>query len=81
MISMDHRVRIYDNIFIECLWRTVRYENVYINKYEIPRDTRHGIGKFIIITSVRTRASTTKLRPRYTTGIPQLTRMRYQEAQ
>lgn len=46
-ISMDHRGRAYDNIFIERLWRTVKYENVYPNEYETPRDARHGIGKFM----------------------------------
>ena len=29
-ISMDGRGRIYDNIFIERLWRTVKYEEVYL---------------------------------------------------
>ncbi|MGE1062460.1 hypothetical protein NXG27_07520 [Megasphaera paucivorans] len=31
-ISMDHRGRAYDNIFIERLWRTVKYENVFIRE-------------------------------------------------
>lgn len=42
-ISMNHRGRAYDNIFIERLWRTVKYENVYTNEYETPRDASHGI--------------------------------------
>jgi len=32
-ISMDVRGRVYDNIFIERLWRTVRYEEVYLHDY------------------------------------------------
>ena len=33
-ISMDGRGRVYDNIFIERLWRTVKYEEVYLNEYD-----------------------------------------------
>jgi putative transposase len=32
-ISMDGRGRVFDNIFIERLWRTVKYEHVYLNDY------------------------------------------------
>ena len=42
-ISMDHCGRAYDNIFIERLWRSVKYENVYPNEYNTPRDARIGI--------------------------------------
>ena len=42
-ISMDHCGRAYDNIFIERLWRSVKYENVYPNEYDNPRDARIGI--------------------------------------
>jgi len=33
-ISMDGKGRALDNIFIERLWRTVKYENIYLNVYE-----------------------------------------------
>ncbi len=46
-ISMDHRGRAYDNIFIERLWRTVKYENVYPQAYDSPREARIGIGKYL----------------------------------
>ncbi len=46
-ISMDHRGRAYDNIFIERLWRTVKYEDVYIKSYESPRDARIGIHAYM----------------------------------
>jgi len=46
-ISMDHRGRAFDNIFIERLWRTVKYENVYLKQYETPRDARIGIREYI----------------------------------
>ena len=42
-ISMDHCGRAYDNIFIERLWRSVKYENVYPNEYDTPRKARIGI--------------------------------------
>jgi len=33
-ISMDGRDRVYDNIFIERLWCTVKYEGVYLHDYQ-----------------------------------------------
>lgn len=46
-ISMDHRGRAFDNILIERLWRTVKYENVYAMGYETPREARIGIGRYL----------------------------------
>ncbi|MBF0999096.1 MAG: IS3 family transposase [Lachnospiraceae bacterium] len=46
-ISMDHRGRAYDNIFVERLWRTVKYEDVYPHGYETPREARIGISRFM----------------------------------
>lgn len=46
-ISMDHRGRAYDNIFIERLWRTVKYENIYPQQYDSPRAARSGIGDYL----------------------------------
>ena len=46
-ISMDHRGRAYDNIFIERLWRTVKYENVYPREYGTPKEARMGIDEFL----------------------------------
>ncbi|WP_432748869.1 IS3 family transposase [Pectinatus frisingensis] len=46
-ISMDHRGRAYDNIFIERLWRTVKYENIYPKEYESPREARIGINEYM----------------------------------
>ena len=42
-ISMDGRGRAMDNIFTERLWRSVKYEEVYLNDYAIPRQARHGL--------------------------------------
>lgn len=46
-ISMDGKGRAFDNIFIERLWRTVKYEDVYIKSYTTPRETRVGIGSYL----------------------------------
>lgn len=46
-ISMDGRGRAMDNIFTERLWRSIKYENVYINDYNNPREARRGIGEYI----------------------------------
>jgi putative transposase len=46
-ISMDHRGRAYDNIFIERLWRTVKYEDVYPHQYDTPKDARKGIKLYL----------------------------------
>jgi len=45
-ISMDGRGRYMDNIFTERLWRTVKYQEVYLNDYESPREARNGIARF-----------------------------------
>jgi len=45
-ISMDGKGRYCDNLFIERLWRTVKYEEVYIKAYHIGRDARVGIGDY-----------------------------------
>ncbi len=45
-ISMDGRGRALDNIFIERLWRSVKYENVYPKDYQSMRDARAGLGEY-----------------------------------
>jgi len=39
-ISMDGRGRALDNIFTERLWRTIKYEEVYLHEYASPREAR-----------------------------------------
>jgi len=46
-ISMDGRGRFLDNIFIERLWRSLKYECVYLHAFSGGRDARGGIGKWI----------------------------------
>jgi putative transposase len=45
-ISMDGKGRALDNIFIERLWRTVKYEEIYLNNYENPRELNIGLKKY-----------------------------------
>jgi putative transposase len=45
-ISMDGRGRALDNIFVERLWRTVKYEEVYLKDYGTPMEARQGLTKF-----------------------------------
>lgn len=47
-ISMDGRGRARDNIFTERLWRTVKYEEVYLTEYATPRDARQGLGRYFL---------------------------------
>jgi hypothetical protein len=42
-ISMDGRGRAFDNIFVERLWRTVKYEEVYIKSYENVNECRSSL--------------------------------------
>jgi putative transposase len=46
-ISMDGRGRALDNIFTERLWRTVKYEEVYLHDYASPREARCGISAYL----------------------------------
>jgi len=45
-ISMDGRGRLYDNIFVERLWRTVKYEEVYLNDYVSVPVARKGLADY-----------------------------------
>jgi putative transposase len=45
-ISMDHKGRCFDNIFTERLWRTVKYEEVYLKEYASPKDAKSSLGEY-----------------------------------
>lgn len=45
-ISMDGRGRALDNVFVERLWRTVKYENVYFKDYESVLECHNGLKDF-----------------------------------
>jgi putative transposase len=46
-ISMDGKGRYLDNIFIERLWRSLKYENIYIHAYASVPDARRGITNWL----------------------------------
>lgn len=46
-ISMDGKGRAKDNIVIERFWRSLKYNEVYINDYISPRETRRGVENYI----------------------------------
>lgn len=45
-ISMDGRGRAMDNIFVERLWRTVKYEDIYLHDYRGMQEAYEGIKKY-----------------------------------
>jgi len=45
-ISMDGKQRALDNIFTERLWRTVKYEEVYLHDYANPKEARQGLAHY-----------------------------------
>ena len=46
LISMDGRGRALDNVFVERLWRTVKYEEVYLKDYADPPDAVSNLGPY-----------------------------------
>jgi len=42
-VSMDGKGRWVDNVFIERLWRSVKYEDIYLRAYESPREVARGL--------------------------------------
>ena len=45
-ISMDGKGRALDNIFVERLWRSVKYESVYLNQWETVQEARIGLNDY-----------------------------------
>ena len=45
-ISMDGRGRVFDNIFVERLWRTVKYEEVYLHEYRTVAEARAHLAAY-----------------------------------
>ena len=54
-ISMDGRGRWMDNIFIERLWRSVKYEEVYLNAYENGTQARQRLNAYFEFYNSRRR--------------------------
>ena len=47
-ISMDGRGRALDNVFVERLWRSVKWEEVYVNSYHSVQDAWHGLQRYFV---------------------------------
>ena len=45
-VSMDGRGRLYDNIFVERLWRSVKYEEVYLHEYRTVTEARERLAVY-----------------------------------
>lgn len=52
-ISMDGTGRATDNIFTERLWRSLKYEEVYLHEYASPREAREGISRYLNFYNTR----------------------------
>ena len=52
-ISMDGKGAWRDNVFVERLWRTVKYEEVYLNAYDSVPDARASIGRYLDLYNSR----------------------------
>lgn len=45
-ISMDGRGRALDNVFVERLWRSVKYEDIYLKEYRTVPELKQGLGSY-----------------------------------
>jgi putative transposase len=52
-VSMDGRGRWHDNVFVERLWRSIKYEEVYLHAYESVAAAREGIARYIAFFNTR----------------------------
>lgn len=52
-ISMDGKGAWRDNVFVERLWRSVKYEEVYLHAYDSVSDARAGIGRYFDVYNRR----------------------------
>ena len=56
-ISMDGQGCWRDNIFVERLWRTIKYEEVYLHAYATVSEARAGLGRYLALYNTRRRHS------------------------
>ena len=54
-ISMDGKGRWIDNVFVERLWRSVKYEDIYLRAYETPRELQQGLVQYFRFYNFRRR--------------------------
>jgi putative transposase len=63
-ISMDGKGRWRDNVFVERIWKSIKYEEVYLQAYASVSDARQSIGRYIdFYNSVRPHSSLKALTP------------------
>jgi putative transposase len=48
-ISMDHKGRCFDNIFTERIWRTIKYEEVYVKDYQNYKEAKQSLTDYLNI--------------------------------
>ena len=51
-VSMDGRGRALDNVFCERLWRSVKYENIYLQQYDSVRQLQAGLSDYFDFTTM-----------------------------
>jgi putative transposase len=52
-ISMDGKGRWIDNVFVERLWRSVKYEEIYLHGYETPQQVNAALGRYFAFYNAR----------------------------
>ena len=52
-ISMDGKGRWRDNIFVERLWKSIKYEEVYLHAYDTVASARSGLARYIAFFNTR----------------------------
>lgn len=68
-ISMDGKGAWRDNVFVERLWRSVKYEEVYLNAYDSMRHARQHIGRWVDFYNRERKHQTLKATPNQKYGI------------
>lgn len=73
-ISMDGKGRWMDNVFIERLWRSVKYEEVYLKAYESVSQARAGLEEYFQFYNCKRKHQTLKATPKavYDANLPPL---------
>ena len=68
-ISMDGKGAWRDNVFVERLWRSVKYEEVYLNAYESMHHARQRLGRWVDFYNAERKHQTLKTTPNQKYGI------------
>ena len=52
-VSMDGKGRWIDNVFVERLWRSVKYEDIYLHAYQTPREVKAALASYFSFYNAR----------------------------